>query len=302
MLQLQTNIYRKPTSTNSFLHWQSHHPPALKNGIPIGQHLRARRNCSTEVDFQNECRTLYQRFCERGYPKRPLRRAYLRALHTPRATLLTNLNPPPKDSTIRLIGTFDNYAQEIRTILRRHWSILLTDSDLTGVLPTYPSVTYRRGKNLREKLVHSHLKSEPQGGSEWLCSRTIGTFPCGTCSFCPMIPKQKAFINPVDNKIYTIKQCFNCKTSGIIYGALCSCPKIYVGKTLQEFRQRISKHLSAIRTGADTPLARHIREIHHGDLSTLTFWGIAKPKLGPRSGNLDRLLLRTEAEWIYRLK
>lgn len=67
-LQLQTNIYRKPTSTNSFLHWHSYHTPALKNGIPIGQYLRARRNCSTEVDFQNECKTLYQRFCERGSP------------------------------------------------------------------------------------------------------------------------------------------------------------------------------------------------------------------------------------------
>lgn len=65
---------------------------------------------------------------------------------------------------------------------------------------------------------------------------------------------------------------------------------------LQEFRCRVSKHLSTIRTGADTPLARHIRETHRGDLSTLTFWGIAKPKLGPRFGNLDRLLLQTEAQ------
>lgn len=125
----------------------------------------------------------------------------------PRTTLLTTVPPPPKDSTIRLIGTFDNHAQEIR-IIRRHWGILRTDSDLTGVLPTYPCVPYRRGKNLRETLVHSHLKTEPQWGSEWLRSQVIGTFPCGTRTFCPMIPKRKTFTNPVDNKSYTIKQFF----------------------------------------------------------------------------------------------
>lgn len=33
--QLQTDIYRKPTSTNSFLHWQSWHPPHLKVVYPL---------------------------------------------------------------------------------------------------------------------------------------------------------------------------------------------------------------------------------------------------------------------------
>lgn len=225
------------------------------------------------------------------FPKRPLRRAYQRALSTPRATLLTTSNPPPRDNAIKLIGTFDNYAREVRTILRRHWNILRTDPDLTGVLSTYPYITYRRGKNLRETLVHSQLKTKLLRGSEWLRSQIIGTFPCGTYSFCPMIPKRKTFTNPVDNKTYAIKPFFNCKTTGIIYGASCSCPKMYIGKTLQEFRCRVSKHLRTIRTVADTPLAKHIRETHRGDLSTLTFWGLAKAKLGPRSGNLDRLLL-----------
>lgn len=139
-------------------------------------------------------------------------------------------------------------------------------------------------------------------GSDWLRSPVTGSFPCGGCTFCQYLPKKKSFTNPPDGKQYTIKQFFNCKTSGIVYGASCTCEKIYIGKTTQEFRRRISKHLSAIRTGAETPLAKHIREYHKGDLNTLSFWGITKPKLGPRSGNLDKLLLQIEAKWIYRLK
>lgn len=125
--QLQTDIYRKPTSTNSFLHWQSWHPPALKSGIPTGQYLRARRNCSSEEEFKKECDNLYQRFRERGYPKKTLRKAFLRAKATPRNVLLENKPPPPPDNIIRCIGTYDARAQEIQMILRKHWSILKAD-------------------------------------------------------------------------------------------------------------------------------------------------------------------------------
>lgn len=67
---IQTNVYRKPTSVNGFLQWQSHHPTLLKRGIPIGQYLRAWRNCSNEDTFEAECRNLYQRFVDMGYPKK----------------------------------------------------------------------------------------------------------------------------------------------------------------------------------------------------------------------------------------
>lgn len=61
------------------------------------------------------------------------------------------------------------------------------DADLTELIPTYPSVTYRRGNNLNELLVHSHLKTETSSGTEWLRS---------------------PFINPIDNKDYEIRQFF----------------------------------------------------------------------------------------------
>lgn len=33
--RLNTTIYRKPTSTNSLLHWKSYHPVPLKKGYPL---------------------------------------------------------------------------------------------------------------------------------------------------------------------------------------------------------------------------------------------------------------------------
>lgn len=58
------------TSTNGFLHWDSHHPASLKQGIPVGQYLCARRNCSDDASFKEECDKLYHRFRQRGYPKK----------------------------------------------------------------------------------------------------------------------------------------------------------------------------------------------------------------------------------------
>uniref|UniRef100_A0A8C5LZ44 Helix-turn-helix domain-containing protein n=1 Tax=Leptobrachium leishanense TaxID=445787 RepID=A0A8C5LZ44_9ANUR len=79
-LELITTLHRKPTSTNNFLNWSSHHPQNLKRGIPIGQYLRARRNCTSLQDFQLEANLLKNMFLSKGYPRKCLKRAYHRAL------------------------------------------------------------------------------------------------------------------------------------------------------------------------------------------------------------------------------
>lgn len=126
-LQISTDIYRKPTATNSLLHWQSWHPPALKKGIPIGQYLRACRNCSDQGDFLWECDNLYEKFRMRGYPKTPLRRAFRRARSSSRTELQNYKYPIQQEKIIRCIGTFDGSAETVKTILRKHWNILRAD-------------------------------------------------------------------------------------------------------------------------------------------------------------------------------
>lgn len=70
-----------------------------------------------------------------------------------------------------------------------------------------------------------------------------------------------------------IEQFVNCKTTGVIYMAQCECPMIYVGKTIQSLRRRISQHLSTINRGLDTPISRHIRLVHGGDVECAKILG-----------------------------
>ncbi|XP_063295344.1 serine/threonine-protein kinase N2-like [Pelobates fuscus] len=79
---IQTELFRKATSTNSLLHWDSHHPYKLKASIPYGQYLRAWRNCSVDQTFYDECKILRSRFKELGYPNRVLKRAFQRVSGT----------------------------------------------------------------------------------------------------------------------------------------------------------------------------------------------------------------------------
>lgn len=121
---IHTNVYRKSTSTNGFLQWQSHQPTPLKLGIPIGQYLLAWRNCSTEEAFKKECRNVYQRFVDRGYPKKHLRGAYKRAKQTNKEDLLGDVKivykTGPTNQIVRCIGTFDSHAPKMMNILKRH--------------------------------------------------------------------------------------------------------------------------------------------------------------------------------------
>ncbi|XP_075207802.1 uncharacterized protein LOC142312700 [Anomaloglossus baeobatrachus] len=68
--RIATDLFRKPTSTNSFLHYSSFHPEHLRRGIPKGQFLRLRRNCSNNVEFCEQSKELTRRFQARGYPKK----------------------------------------------------------------------------------------------------------------------------------------------------------------------------------------------------------------------------------------
>lgn len=97
------------------------------------------------------------------------------------------------NNTIICIGTFDGKNKQLLDILHRHWRILTADPDLTDVVTSYPSVTYRRGKNIRDKVVHSHYKP-PSPPKTWLQSRVTGSYPCGGCFFfVPISPQKEEF-------------------------------------------------------------------------------------------------------------
>ncbi|XP_077117304.1 uncharacterized protein LOC143776632 [Ranitomeya variabilis] len=63
---ISTRLYRKPTAVTGFLDYRSFHPKHTREGVPTGQFLRARRNCTEDSDFKMEAKELTAKFKSRS--------------------------------------------------------------------------------------------------------------------------------------------------------------------------------------------------------------------------------------------
>jgi len=76
--RLETTVYRKPTHSNRYLHFNSYHYGDTHKGIVKGLAKRARRYCSTPELLLEECRHLRDTLMENNYPKQLLDRYLFR--------------------------------------------------------------------------------------------------------------------------------------------------------------------------------------------------------------------------------
>lgn len=195
---------------------------------------------------------------------------------------------------------FDNAAESVCDILSRHWDILLMDPYLKKFDGTYPSLTYRRGQNLRDRLVHSHF-SPPDKSDSWLRREVKGCFRCGGCVACRFIKPGHSFSSNTTKEVFQICQYINCRSTGVIHKAHGSLGVEYMGKTTHELRRRVGEHLGYIRHQHDTPLSRHIWKHYHGDINNLCFQLINLIQPSVRKGDFNRLILQKECYWIFKL-
>ena len=72
---LDVSIYRKPTHTNRYLHFKSHHPTHVKRGVVRCLHDRAREIISTQDNLQKEVDHLARVLKQNGYPANFIRDA-----------------------------------------------------------------------------------------------------------------------------------------------------------------------------------------------------------------------------------
>ncbi|CAJ0939008.1 unnamed protein product [Ranitomeya imitator] len=154
--RLVTDLFCKPTATNSLLQYQSFHPQHTRMGIPTGQFLRVRRNCTTDECFRQQSSDLTVRFQQRGYPRRVISKAFQRAQTLNQASLLTPC-PRPQDSTVRFITEYSTNRNQVRHILIKNWDILTTDSQTSTFVSSRPLMTAKRAPNLRDILTRSHF-------------------------------------------------------------------------------------------------------------------------------------------------
>ncbi|XP_053575241.1 LOW QUALITY PROTEIN: histone-lysine N-methyltransferase, H3 lysine-36 specific [Bombina bombina] len=147
---ISTDLFRKPTATNSLLHSTSAHAPGTMRSLPTGEFLRLRRNCSEAQTFELRALDLEERLLKRGYSKRSIKKAKQRARLTPRQNLLHKRQKKTNSQIPRLILTHNTQTPQIINIIKKHWNILMTDPLLKTTLGPSPSFGFRRTKNIKD--------------------------------------------------------------------------------------------------------------------------------------------------------
>ncbi|XP_071982900.1 peroxisomal membrane protein PMP34 isoform X2 [Engystomops pustulosus] len=305
--KIRTSLFRKKTATNNILHFESFHPHHQKKAIPYSQFLRLKRNCSNHEDYKIHANELTTRLRARGYPKKIISQAYMRAKGRERSTLLTPSKKPKAEDTVRLITTYHNQWQDIHKILSTNWNILRSEPKLNPYIGTRPTIIARRAKNLKDHLTRSHFvqpATHTTGGH-----KIRGTFSCGECNICQYMANTDSLINPANERAYRLKQYINCKTKNVVYLIKCTCPKFYVGQTTQPLKKRIQQHLSTVNMAKKhfkqdkslTSVAMHFLNFHNSYCKGIKIYGLEKIDTNIRGGNPIPLLLQKESRWIYEL-
>lgn len=301
--KIHSKLYRKPTACNAVLHASSFHPEHQLRSIPYGEFLRARRNCSETNEFEQCITGMKDRFLKRGYPKASLKIAERKTRTISRPDCLkTRTETNSSGQQIRLITEYNALNYTTKKSFNRHWKLLKDDPVLKTFLPDRPAITYKRGFTLKNKL--SPTVPPNTGMRDWLSTKGLGFYKCGSCSMCIWGKHGTTTFKGPDGSLYKIKHNITCLTKFVVYLIECKCGKIYVGSTIRALKDRVGEHMRAIqKRDPRYPVALHVAECQppEEDFKVRVF-GIDVIPLNIRGGNRELTLRRREATWILRLQ
>ena len=128
--KMYTDLYVKPTDTNSYLKYDSAHPPKCKESLPYSQFLRIKRICKRDDDYQKHLRDKTKEFKDKGYPDGILKKAEQKVLEQDRKSTLEKKEKVEQTDKekIYLTTTYREGYRFVLNIVKKNWDILARSS------------------------------------------------------------------------------------------------------------------------------------------------------------------------------
>lgn len=145
--EIHAKNFTKPTAGNSFLHYKSCHHPQWLNNIPKSQFCRLKKNCTRNDDYENQSKTLKEKFLDKGFPADLVETAYFLYKNTPPSSCPSTHGDKNRNNLL-FVTQFHFRHRQMESILRRHWPLLLQDELLLPVLPNNLKFAYRKAPNI----------------------------------------------------------------------------------------------------------------------------------------------------------
>ena len=261
---LYTDLFVKPTDTNTYLLYSSAHPPATKRSLPYSQLLRLKRICTNDEDYQKRKEIKLQEFRDREYPEDLLQRCVKKVEQRVRAEMLNRKKEKKKEKEDLnfLITTFAPGHNFAKDIVKANWNNLGTSKTTKKIFNTRLIKGFKRPKNLKDHLVRARTNYHPEEeGTQpappippdpraHIRSRNYCDKP--NCDMCNKINKTGKMTAGSTGHEHTAKWNVTCKSSNLIYCISCkNCTKQYVGQTYRDIHKRMGEHMGRANALAD---------------------------------------------------
>ena len=237
--KITTDIYRKPTDSQRYLHFMSHHPKNCKKSIPF---ILARRVCTIVSDtvLRNErLKELHDTLTLRGYPTPLIDKGIDMAKKIPLSQLRTQIikqGPPP----LTFVTTFNKRNPQIFPEIHKHLQTLQQNTSMKELLNGTKIIkSERQCNNFKQILTSAKFGTRPTNGA-FKCNKPR----CGTCN----IIKEGNLYTFQDKTTFEIRRHLTCESQNVVYVLECQkCHENYIGSTTLTLTRRMTLHRSQIK-------------------------------------------------------
>ena len=172
-----SKLYRKPTDTNSLLHFHSNHPRHQKEGIIYGQTLRLNKLISDTADLKTELINLAKILITKKTPLHLINFQIQKGLTKTQTDLLkTEVRGNRRHNASNKIKTNENFlpivmpyssiGRKINTMVVEHWKIIENDTYLSSVFRQKPTKAYKNTKSIKDILISTRFHEEKPTNSQ----------------------------------------------------------------------------------------------------------------------------------------
>ena len=120
--RLNTTVYRKPTHTNMYLKWESHHPISSKYKVVGTLHHRAKTICSSPNMLQKEEEHLSRVLTKCKYPTWAINRVKMKMKKPAQKKNISNTNTQQNyQKPYMVVPYYQGLSESVKRTCNKHW-------------------------------------------------------------------------------------------------------------------------------------------------------------------------------------
>ena len=240
---LSTDLYKKTTDGNRYLHFTSYHPRHVFRSIISSQALRYRRVINNDKILNCRLEELKEAFRNSAYPDELIDELVDPVKKYKRSLEYKSSSEKEKSFKVPWVTTFGAGYEEAKQKSKKINQTLSLSSTWKNEQGPIIMPVCRRAPNLKDTLFQRKaLALKPQTASPVPCSAYRMNKRGRKCQCCSMLSDS---VEVHSNNIVVQSAGGGCKSSNIIYCVkclLCSNFNCYVGKTVTTLHKRLNEH------------------------------------------------------------